>query len=114
MHQLELNNRIAAVLTETENRLREIIFEGARTLAKDFDDHITLPLDDGLTAAVNAAKGYIQIAGQHVGDVLQLLKILDAMHFALGTPVPVPEAPPAVKVEAPTESHSYDYTDHAE
>jgi hypothetical protein len=102
MQQLELNNRIAAVVGTCESELRSLVLEAARHLAtvrQTVEDDITIPLEDGMSACINGFKGAVQIAGQHVGDLGQLLKILDGLHRVLGQPVNVKPTP---AVEAPT------------
>jgi hypothetical protein len=75
MTNLDLNSRIANVLSVAESGLRAILLEATR----DLGGEVTVTVDDGMVGKVIAATGSVTINGSPVGNVVHLLSLLVAV-----------------------------------
>jgi hypothetical protein len=75
MTNLDLNSRIANVLSVAESGLRAILLEATR----DLGGEVTVTVDDGMVGKVIAATGSVTINGAPVGNVVHLLSLLVAV-----------------------------------
>lgn len=96
MTQMELSARIAAITDETEAELRALAMQTGHAVAEmhHIDKDIEMDLPDGFKATLTPLTGGMTIGGQPVGNMVDLLRILDGLHKLLGTPVaPIEEKP---------------------
>lgn len=90
MNQLELNNRAASILDEAEQKLRGLVLEASAAIQAEFKrvgqeiKTVMLTLENGEKAEIDRIGGAITIEGQKVGDILQLSRIVTALHKAPG------------------------------
>ncbi len=115
MTQMDVNSRVATILSKTQSDLRAVVLDAAKAVAADAadpDGTIVLELiEDVLKAEVNINSGSITAHGSVVDEVEGLLSILDALvklPGLSGAPpqVPTPPVKPVIPVSPSTVSPS--------
>lgn len=89
---MDINSRVAAIVAKADEALRGVLFDAAR-LATDAkaEKDVFVKLEGEAVGLVNAAKGMIQVNGNPVEKLPQLLELIAKIQNEIKPEVPVVE-----------------------